>query len=469
MPSLPLLIPHSTDAVKPVTGRDYALYDTDESHVLYVSCGSDLTADRVLSILTGDSGRTLTLSGNATLDDWFDQSVKQAASPTFAALTVTGAVTGSNLNVSNWDTAYGWGNHAGLYDAAGTAAGAVGTHESTYSHANFATAYGWGNHASAGYAVAGGAYHDGFSDFVANEHINWTSTSSNFSTSGTAGTGNLTVNGTQVIDATNTEALLVRKDADDGDVFVVDTTNVRVGINCTPSRELDILGNAFQIRSGSAYNPQIYVQNYLDGSSAGYVNFGKARGTIASPSDVQASDAIGTFVGQAYSSSALRNACGFGFAVEGSPSGANVPGRITFFTNNGTAYGTRMYLTAAGGLVVGAPTGGDKGAGTINANAVYDDNVLLTDHVFDIEFGGEAKPEDRGKLRVAAYKRRTIKQYAQHLKTKRHLPAVPGREAWDGDTKPSVGEFASAMLEELERLAVYVVELEERLSALESA
>ena len=40
-----------------------------------------------------------------------------AAAGTFAAIsgttgTFSGAVTGSNLNVSNWDTAFGWGNHA---------------------------------------------------------------------------------------------------------------------------------------------------------------------------------------------------------------------------------------------------------------------------------------------------------------------------------------------------------------------
>jgi hypothetical protein len=32
------------------------------------------------------------------------------------ALASTGAVTGSNLNVANWDTAYGWGDHAGVYE-----------------------------------------------------------------------------------------------------------------------------------------------------------------------------------------------------------------------------------------------------------------------------------------------------------------------------------------------------------------
>ena len=38
------------------------------------------------------------------------------------AITASGAVTGSNLNVSNWDTAYGWGNHASgnyVVDASG--------------------------------------------------------------------------------------------------------------------------------------------------------------------------------------------------------------------------------------------------------------------------------------------------------------------------------------------------------------
>ena len=39
------------------------------------------------------------------------------------------------------------------------------------------------------------------------------------------------IQGTQVIDVTNTEALLVRKNDDGGDVFVVDTTNSGVGIN----------------------------------------------------------------------------------------------------------------------------------------------------------------------------------------------------------------------------------------------
>jgi hypothetical protein len=48
------------------------------------------------------------------------------------------------------------------------------------------------------------------------------------------------IEGTQVIDVTNTEALLVRKDGDGGDVFIVDTTNSRVGVGITPTVDLDI-------------------------------------------------------------------------------------------------------------------------------------------------------------------------------------------------------------------------------------
>jgi len=143
-------------------------------------------------------------------------------------------------NSANWNTAYGWGNHASagyltsqtshadvVVDGDFTSQGIMlrGSSSGTYSiltdnSTNWNTAYGWGNHGDAGYvtgtpwtimgyltaevdgdptnelqdlsgyvltadtsawdknsgddATAGGAFHDGFSDFVANEHIDWT-------------------------------------------------------------------------------------------------------------------------------------------------------------------------------------------------------------------------------------------------------------------------------------------------------
>lgn len=82
--SLPadLLIP----GVLTVPNTGLHLLDTNASHDLIISPGSNLSADRTLSLVTGDAGRTLTLNGNPTLDDWFDQSVKVAASPQFASI-----------------------------------------------------------------------------------------------------------------------------------------------------------------------------------------------------------------------------------------------------------------------------------------------------------------------------------------------------------------------------------------------
>jgi len=59
------------------------LLDTNASHDLIFKAGSDLTADRILTVTTGDAARTVTLSGNPTLADWFDQAVKTSSAPTF--------------------------------------------------------------------------------------------------------------------------------------------------------------------------------------------------------------------------------------------------------------------------------------------------------------------------------------------------------------------------------------------------
>jgi len=59
------------------------------THYLIIAPGSALSANRVLSLITGDAARVITLLGNPTLADWFDQSVKVAATPTLASLNLT--------------------------------------------------------------------------------------------------------------------------------------------------------------------------------------------------------------------------------------------------------------------------------------------------------------------------------------------------------------------------------------------
>ena len=67
------------------------IFDTDASHDLIITPGSNLTADRVLTLTTGDAARTLTISGDATIS----QDYSTTGSPQFTGLTVTGTMTAS--------------------------------------------------------------------------------------------------------------------------------------------------------------------------------------------------------------------------------------------------------------------------------------------------------------------------------------------------------------------------------------
>lgn len=69
------------------------LRDTNASNYLLLEAGSDLTANRIITLVTGDAARTITLSGNPTLSDWFDQSVKQASTPVFAGANLSSGTT----------------------------------------------------------------------------------------------------------------------------------------------------------------------------------------------------------------------------------------------------------------------------------------------------------------------------------------------------------------------------------------
>jgi hypothetical protein len=75
------------------------IFDTNASHQLSIVPGSDLTAARTFTLVTGDAARTVTLNGNPTLNDWFDQNVKAAASPTFARVGMAaGALATPNIH-----------------------------------------------------------------------------------------------------------------------------------------------------------------------------------------------------------------------------------------------------------------------------------------------------------------------------------------------------------------------------------
>lgn len=65
------------------------LMDTGADHYLDLKCNENLTGHKLLNLVLGDAARTITLSGNPTLADWFDQAVKVASSPTHVKITLS--------------------------------------------------------------------------------------------------------------------------------------------------------------------------------------------------------------------------------------------------------------------------------------------------------------------------------------------------------------------------------------------
>ena len=117
-----------------------------------------------------------------------------------------------------------------------------------------------------------------------------------------------------------------------------------------------------------------------------------------------------------------------------------------------------------GGVVVGAPAGGDLGAGTINAEAVYDDNTLLSDYVLDYYFDGAISEEDR-ELHEG-YRMLSLEETIEFMEREHHLPTIVGREEWNENGRIALGTLMSQIWETVETQALHIKELKEELDEL---
>lgn len=144
----------------------------------------------------------------------------------------------------------------------------------------------------------------------------------------------------------------------------------------------------------------------------------------------------------------------------------------------GTAVpGSKLHI-AGGAVQVGSPSGGDKGAGSINAQAVYDDNALLSCYVFDQAIDGEVSftkwdeksPSGRHDGARAFAGRigspqdpLTLDGYAAHWREKRHLTSMPNETAFDpAKDKLTTGEWIQRLVETVEIQAVLIEALNQR-------
>jgi hypothetical protein len=162
-----------------------------------------------------------------------------------------------------------------------------------------------------------------------------------------------------------------------------------------------------------------------------------------------------------------------------------------------------VVVSSGGGVTVGNPTGGDKGAGSVNAQAVYDDNALLTCYVFDQALDGaistekwDRKVPDRkifdrdpetGVVRQGATLERiheplrkftariggdhdplTLDGYARHWREKRHLTSLPNEAAFDPEEGMPAGAWIQRLVETVEIQAVLIEALNQRIKTIEA-
>lgn len=118
--------------------------DPGHTHTAYQPADGDLTAIAALTGTTGflkktaENTWTIDTTGYTTdhgsLSGLGDDDHSQYHTDGRAA-TWLAAGHETTYNHANYNTAYGWGNHAGLYDPVGTASSAISSHTSLYDHA----------------------------------------------------------------------------------------------------------------------------------------------------------------------------------------------------------------------------------------------------------------------------------------------------------------------------------------------
>ncbi len=185
-------------------------------------------------------------------------------------------------NSTNWNTAYGWGNHASAgYLTTFTETDPVYVASSWYSttnnSSNWNTAYGWGNHASAGYLTS---YSETDPVYTASSWYSTTNNSSNWNTAygwgNHASAGYLTSLGTALVDADFTSnGIMVRTAAgvygiitDNSTTWNALVSNATHTGEVTGSTALTLDKTAISNRTAVTYDPASDYVLISDGSDS---------------------------------------------------------------------------------------------------------------------------------------------------------------------------------------------------------
>lgn len=155
-----------------------------------------------------------------------------------------------------------------------------------------------------------------------------------------------------------------------------------------------------------------------------------------------------------------------------------------FITLNSGSNVEAIRIASDQGAYMTGATGGSQGSGTFNAQAVYDDGVLLTCYVpHYIVDGGISLNEwddlvpnkkDEKTFHLPArrfaldvHNRIEVEKFTDFWKTNKHLPTMPSKEEWVKDGPKPTGEMIQMLWETVELQAAHIDQLLIRIEALE--
>lgn len=226
----------------------------------------------------------------------------------------------------------------------------------------------------------------------------------------------------------------------------------------------------FQLESASsANNNPTEVSLITNNSGATFqpsvLNFARSRSSsIGGVTALGDNDPIGqiTFTG-ADGVDLNRQAATIEIQASGTFSPTSTPGKMLFKTTPSatTVPVIRMTIAADGGVTLASPTGGSKGAGTLNAVGVYDDDTLLTDYIFEMKYLGHTIDKKN-----RAFKMKSIIDEIEFTRKNLHLSTIVGRKEWEKRGKPSVGRLTTQIWETVETHFLYLADHHQEIAKL---
>ncbi len=244
---------------------------------------------------------------------------------------------------------------------------------------------------------------------------------------------------------------------------------IGIGTTATPSSTLHVVGD-FTVTATSSLQGPTTIDDMITGalafeSDSGIVSWfdmpvtsGAAVNTVESYTANIDGNSLLTVYAESDGAGSIQNSrIGVAtttpsarFTVAGVDTASTTKG-VIFFNSAATEL---MTIYNDGSIVVGAPTGAQKGVGTINAKGVYDDNTLLTDYVFEKYYNNEVIDKDKH----GDYKMLTLAEAEKFTKESLHLPTIIGREEWNKQGGVSLGQLSGMLWETVETNFLYTAE-----------